>query len=527
MRIPRIARRAAPSALLLAIALLLALVPSHGGVALAATPTAAPPTASPTPGARATPAANPAPAPSRRGATPQVPVPDRPGELAGVRYDPDQDTVGAGDKVLGYRDAQLQNGVPQADANRIALAHYKYDCQQTGNCDQTGLDLSAVDVNDAHANFGYHPECQVWGVDFIPWWGVWSPPEGQPNCSGSGSGGTSVAGAGFSLDPGALAARVLTALDWKGLLTALLKGLWETLVGDGVERIGGEIALFLVKNPNLLADYGGMGNVQDLVDAFRYAAMAACIVAFTITVMHFMAGREEGPQTAFGRLLAVLFALAFYRPLVGAILDGSSAIAAGVATAGTDATTGAFPAMLKALVPAAAPVWYLASLAGSLLIIAVGVVKFIGFAFLLLTYAAGPLLLPLAIHPRTAGWVGAWAEHLVKALCWPILWALEFRLFGALNGGLTLLGPGGELSLGTATANALTALAMLVLMAYTPWGLHTQFTVRQGAQVVVRQAGRAADAAAVAVTGGASLTARGAVASALAARRTGRSTSGN
>ena len=56
--------------------------------------------------------------------------------------------------------------------------------EQTSNCDKTGLDLSGVDVNDAHANFGYHPECQVWGVDFQPWWGVWSPPDNQPSCAG-------------------------------------------------------------------------------------------------------------------------------------------------------------------------------------------------------------------------------------------------------------------------------------------------------------------------------------------------------
>jgi len=510
---------------LVVIALLLVGVSLPPRAAGAATPTPASRAATPVP------VASPTPASTRRGATPQTPVPDKPGELAGVRYDPDKDTVGAGDKVLGYRDAQLRNGVPQADANRIALAHYTYDCAQTGNCDATGLDLSGVDVHDAHANFGYHPECQVWGVDFTPWWGIWSPPDNQPSCAGGGgAGGTAVGSAGFGLDPGALAARVLAALDWKALLTGVLKGVWELLVGDGVEQLGAELGALLLLTPDLRVTEGQMGNVQRLVDTLRAAAVGACVVAFVLTVIRFWAGEELAPQAALGRLGAALFALAFYRTLVGWVVAGANVITDGVFAAGSDTTTPVFTNALKLLVPVAAPFWYLLSLLGLVLLIAVGVVKIIGFAFLLLTYVAGPLLLPLGIHPRTAPWVGLWAEHLIKVLLWPVVWALEFRLFGAVAGGIAFVDQTGAVSarsLGTGALGALTALAMLVLMAYTPWTLHTQFTVRQGAQVLVRGAARVADAAAVVATGGTSLTLKGAVAATLAARRSGRPTSGD
>ncbi len=485
-------------------------------VALAAPPPSGPPPA------RTTPTAGPPPAPARpgRGATPRPPAHDRPGALAGVRYDPARDTVGAGDTVGRYRDEQVRNGVPEGDADRIALAHYTYDCQQTGDCARTGLDLSGVDVNDAHANFGYHPECQAWGVDFLPWWGVWSPPDGQPTCAGGGgTGGTGTVGAGRGLDPGTLAGRILAALDWRALLTALLKGLYEVLVGDGIAQLGDQLAGFVLATPNLLGEDGGMGNVQRLVDDLRAAAVGACLVAFTATVIQFMAGREQEPGAALGRLLAVLLALGFYRSLVGWTLRGASALSSGIQHVGADTTTGAFTTTLKLLLPTAAPLWYLLGLLGALLVIAIGVVKIVGLAFLLLTYVAGPLLLPLGIHPRTAGWVGVWLEHLVKALLWPALWALEFRVFGAITGGLTLTDARGAFSPATGALGALTALALLAIMAGTPWGLHTQFTLRRGAQVVVRQAGRAADAAVAAATGGASLTVKGAVAGALASRR--------
>ncbi len=196
---------------------------------------------------------------------------------------------------------------------------------------------------------------------------------------------------------------------------------------------------------------------------------------------------------------------------------------------GGDATTPVFGTALKALVPVAAPFWYVLGLGGALLLLAICVVKILGFAFLLLTYTAGPLLLPLGLHPRTAPWVGVWAEHLVKALLWPVLWALEFRLFGALAGGVAFFNPDGSVngaSLQGGALGALTALAMLVLMAGTPWVLHTRFTPRAtvggAAQSAGRQLGRAADAAVAISTGGASLTVKAAVAKEVGKmRRTG------
>jgi hypothetical protein len=261
-----------------------------------------------------------------------------------------------------------------------------------------------------------------------------------------------------------------------------------------------------------------MANVQGVVDALRLAALGACLVMFAFTVAQFAAGREEAPQAALGRLLAVMVALGFYRTFVGWLLRGAHELAFGVRSIGADSTTGVFTAALKALVPVAAPFWYILSIVGSGLVIAVGVVKILGLAFLLLTYAAGPLLLPLAIHPRTAGWVGLWAEHLVKVLLWPVLWALQFRLFGAIAGGLTFVDAQGNVNLGVGALGALTSLAMLVIMAGTPWTLHTKFTVARYGGFVARQAGRAVDAAVLVATGGASWSVKGAAALALRQR---------
>jgi len=433
------------------------------------------------------------------------------------------------------------NGHPESAGDRVA--RWADDCRKAG-----GTNCEADSVERLYSE--YRSGGRDWADS-----GYASPPDmaGSPhNCpdywagqakgcvadgsaagtrgGGGDGGGGGTTGGGYGLPtPASLARSILGALDFQALLTALIKGLWETLVGDGFEQIGGDVARLLLATPDLRVDGGGMGNVQRLVDDLRYAAMFACIVAFVLTVVQFMLGQEQAPQAALGRLGAVLFLLGFYRQLVGWLVEGASALAVGVFSVGGDRTTPAFTGLLKALVPLGAttalPLFYLLALVGALLVVAIGAVKILGFAFLLLTYVAGPLLLPLGIHPRTAGWVGVWAEHLVKALLWPVLWALEFRLFGALAGGLTLVDAGGAVdgsSLAQGSLGALTALALLALMAGTPWAFHTQFTLKAGAQALGRQVGRAADAAAVVATGGAAVSVRGAVAHTIRAQAAAR-----
>ncbi len=499
----------------LALAVLALMALGSPTVALAAALETPAPTVAPTVVPKG-PTATAVPRPSSAGATATL-APAAPGAIP--PYDPKRDK-GCGD--CG------PNGRAETAGDRAG--RWADDCRKAG-----GSNCAADSVQRLYSE--YQAQGKDWATS-----GYAAPPDmtGSPhNCpdywagqakgcvadgsaaggGDSGSGGAA-GGGGFGLPtPASLARAVLGALDWTALLTGLLKGFYAVLVGDGIQQLGDQLAGFVLATPNLLAEDGGMGNVQRLVDDLRAAAVGACLVVFTFTVVQFTAGREQEPAAALGRLGAVLLALGFYRPLVGWLLQGASALSSGIQHVGADTTTGAFTGALKLLLPAAAPLWYLLGLLGALLVIAIGVVKIVGLAFLLLTYVAGPLLLPLGIHPRTAGWVGVWAEHLVKALLWPVLWALEFRVFGAIAGGLTLTDARGQFSLGTGALGALTALALLAIMAGTPWALHTQFTLRQGAQVVVRQAGRAADAAVAAATGGASLTVKGAVAGALASRR--------
>ncbi|HET8629478.1 MAG TPA: hypothetical protein VFL91_18840, partial [Thermomicrobiales bacterium] len=309
------------------------------------------------------------------------------------------------------------------------------------------------------------------------------------------------------------ALQALVNLAWGPLIGALIRGFYSVVAGDAFGEASRQIAGLLLGTPDLLVASGGMENVQRLVDVCRDAALALCVALFAFTALQAMLGNVVAPAGLLGRLVAVLFAVGFYRDLVRWLLRGADALTQGVLAIGQDRTTDLFAALLTAT----EPFWMLLGLVGAVLVIVLGVVKILGLGFLLLTYVVGPVLLPLALHPRAAGFVEVWAEHFVKALLWPALWAIELRLFGALIGGLGLVS--GASATATLRGNVVAGLATLAtvwLLLVTPWGIHTKLTLRQTVGVVVRTVGAGA---LLAATGGSAATITAAAAHGLRSRR--------
>ncbi|HET8631618.1 MAG TPA: hypothetical protein VFL91_29705 [Thermomicrobiales bacterium] len=307
-----------------------------------------------------------------------------------------------------------------------------------------------------------------------------TPPAGNP-------GGVPI---GIALpSPGDLVRQLLDALDWRKVIGGVITGAYDTLFNDLLERLGRQLAAILTWTPDPRAFDGAMGNLGGLVETFRLAAVALCTAVFAFTAAQFLLGQVREPQAALGRLVAVLFVLGFYRTLIGYLITGTNALAQAVVASGSD-QTGNIVAALRPAAPVLALPTYLVmgAIAGTILVVVLVCLKYVGFLFLLVTYIAGPLLLPLAIYPPTAGFVAKWGEHLAKAMIWPVVWAIELRLFGALVGNVVPIDPR-ALAADSALQsilNMITALSLLGLMAATPWGIHTQFTVKQGVDVVVR-----------------------------------------
>jgi hypothetical protein len=310
---------------------------------------------------------------------------------------------------------------------------------------------------------------------------------------------------GFSIDLG----------DWIG---KLLRGLWKALGVDVIGKFGDEIAGWLLKNPDLTTSAGQMANVQRMADALRLASLSLVIVLFLVAVYRFWLGGEEAPQASLGRLIGVLFALGFYKSLVGWLIGGSNALTDGVLHAGTNAAHPSFGAILTAI-PDTGALWALAGVIALAFLMVIGVVRMLGFAFLLVLYVAGPLVLPLGLVPETAGYCALWAKHGAKLLFWPVIWAIEFRLFDALREGLYLPD-----SVGHTILAPFAALGMLLVMVKTPVFLHSgsfeqhaRTAGRMARTVVVTMATGGAGGAAASAGSGAATT--GVQATAAAASR--------
>ncbi len=253
--------------------------------------------------------------------------------------------------------------------------------------------------------------------------------------------------------------------DW---IAKLFAGLWKALGVDGIKAFGDNIAGWLLVTPNLAATGGQMGNVQHMVDALQLAALSLVVVLFIAAVYRIWLGGEASPVATLGRLGAVLFALGFYRSLAGLLVDASNAVSGGVLHAGVNTAPTGFGAFLEAI-PGTSPLWSLAGVVALALLFALGIVRMLGFAFLLVAYVLGPVMLPLGLLPETAGYCALWGKHSAKLLFWPALWAVEFRLFDALREGLYL--PQG--SLGQTILAPFAALGMLLVMFRTPLMLHS------------------------------------------------------
>jgi len=253
--------------------------------------------------------------------------------------------------------------------------------------------------------------------------------------------------------------------DW---IAKLFAGLWKALGVDGIKAFGDNIAGWLLINPNLTTTSGQMGNVQRMVDALQLAALSLVIMLFIAAVYRVWLGGEASPVATLGRLGAVLFALGFYRSLAGLLVDASNAVSGGVLHAGANPVPTGFGAFLEAI-PGTSPLWSLAGVIALALLFALGIVRMLGFAFLLVAYVLGPVMLPLGLLPETAGYCALWGKHSVKLLFWPAIWAVEFRLFDALREGLYL--PQG--SVGQAVLAPFAALGMLLVMFRTPLMLHS------------------------------------------------------
>ncbi len=272
----------------------------------------------------------------------------------------------------------------------------------------------------------------------------------QPSPDGPDTSDTMVGIGPFSID----------LSDW---VLKFMYGAWAAVGGDQIKGLANQIAALMLTNPDVTRGGGELQPVQDLVNGFLLVALPLLIVMWVPTVWRFCYGRLLDPTGALTRLTIVIFLLGFYRTLFRHAVNGSNALTFSVLDAG-NARTG-FDEMLRfggASPPGLQAIYVVIGIVGLVFVLFLGVMRLMAFAYLLLLYVFGPLVIPLWLHPGSANYFDFWWKSVLRVLAWSVVWAVEFKLFGAV---VALA------STGNVPAKALAplvALALLFVMFKTP-----------------------------------------------------------
>ncbi len=273
----------------------------------------------------------------------------------------------------------------------------------------------------------------------------------QPPADGSAISDTRIGIGPFSID----------LSDW---VLKFMYGAWAAVGGDQIKGLGNQIAALMLTNPDVTIRGGELQPVQNLVDGFLLVALPLLLVMWVPTVWRFCYGRLNDPVGSLTRLTMAILFLGFYRMLFRYAVNGSNALTFSVLDAGT-ARTG-FDEMLRfgagASLPGLSVIYILMGIVGLVFVLFLGVMRLMAFAYLLLLYVFGPLVIPLWLHPGSASYFDFWWKSVLRVLAWSVVWAVEFKLFGAV---LALASTG---NIPAGALAPLVGLALLFVMFKTP-----------------------------------------------------------
>ncbi len=278
---------------------------------------------------------------------------------------------------------------------------------------------------------------------------------------------------------------IVSALDVSNWIPSIFTGLADSIVGkDGLGNIASDVGAWLVHTPNVAMGPGSGGLLGELVGYIQAAAMAAMTCAIALTVFRVWMGLEPSPQAALLRILALSLLLALYKPGIGWAIEASNGVSTAIFALDSGEQSNVWSGVRNTVfVQNAVPGWLvlnsIVAVASFFMLMAIGFVRILSIVAFMVMYVIGPLALLTAVFPDS-GWFDRWWRVGVQALVWPVLWAVELKLFIVV--GATLAAE----SIGGAFVAPLLQLALLYAIFKTPgWVKNSQITTR--ARQTVRQ----------------------------------------
>ncbi len=278
---------------------------------------------------------------------------------------------------------------------------------------------------------------------------------------------------------------IVKALDVETWIPSIFTGLADSIVGkDGLGKIASDIGAWLVHTPNVATGPGSGGLLGSLAGYIQAAAVAAMLCVIALTVFRVWAGVELSPQTAIARILVLSLLLALYRPAIGWAIEASNGMSAAIFAIDSGGGANVSSQVRNSFFAQnAVPGWIvlnaITAVMSFFMLMAIGFVRILSIAAFMVMYVIGPLALLTAVFPNS-GWFDRWWRVGVQTLVWPVMWAVELKLF--LVVGTTLAAE----SIAGAFFAPLLQLALLYVMFKTPgWVRNSEITAR--AQQSVRR----------------------------------------
>jgi hypothetical protein len=232
--------------------------------------------------------------------------------------------------------------------------------------------------------------------------------------------------------------KLIESLKPENLVPNIIAVLARTITGidpDSNEPVAGrpdiasQIGGWVLQTPDFASpDFGGTAAIRDFIDALRAAGWAILLVTAAAAAIKFKLGLDTQPSSTVVRLLVAALFLGFYHELFSWATGASNQIVTGI----FDIRQSGWDGLGRFTITGFAPLQSVLMLVAFFVLLVVGFVRVLSLILLLVVYVVGPLVVPLRMIPEW-DFFGQWWQTGIRALVWPILWAVEAKLILVLT----------------------------------------------------------------------------------------------
>ncbi len=262
-------------------------------------------------------------------------------------------------------------------------------------------------------------------------------PMGSPVVS---AGGPTAFGPQLGVMPGPIdeLRKLVESLKPENLVPNIIKVIAQSITGidpeknepiEGRPDIASEISAWVLQTPNFASpDFGGTAAMREFIDALRAAGWAMLLVTAAAAAIKFKLGLDPQPSSTVVRLLVCALCLGFYHELFSWAVSASNQITSGI----FDIRQGGWEGLGRFTLPGFLPLQLILMLVAFFVLLVVGFVRVLSLVLFLVVYVVGPIVVPLRMVPEW-DFFSQWYQTGLRALVWPVLWAVEAKLILVLT----------------------------------------------------------------------------------------------